>query len=241
MQIWILIIVVILLIWALFDKQYRCKFLTGYQASRFVLADPDRYHANMSKEDLVARNFGVPIDRKGYTRTVAEVCTDFTPEERRTLMVAARNADARIRKIPGPPEINRNKLVEIPWIFAKTHGNKCENGFPHTRSDFIFVTPDVIASPRLTNVLIHEKIHLYQRNNPAAVRNLARRMGYVPWRRKEQTDRLRSNPDEDEWIYKTRDGRVASLSYASDRPMSLLDVKGLAHPYEVQAYALEGK
>jgi len=240
MQIWILIVIVIFLIWTLFDKERKCKFLTGYQTSQFVLADPDKYHANMSREDLVARNFGVPIDRKGYTRSVAEVCVDFTSEERRTLMVAARRADLRIRKIPGPPEINRNKLVEIPWIFAKTRGNKCENGFPHTRSEYIFVTPDVIASPRLENILIHEKMHLYQRKNPVVARALASRMGYVPWRRKERTDRLRSNPDEDAWIYKTPDGSLAALSYASDRPMSLLDVKGLQHPYEVQAYALEG-
>jgi hypothetical protein len=240
MQIWILIVIVALLLLAFIERRSKCTFLTGYQTSRFILADPDGYHANMSREDLVARNFGVPIDRKGYTRSVAEVCADFTPEERRALMVAARKADARIRKIPGPPEINRNKLVEIPWIFAKTRGNTCENGFPHTRRDFIFVTPEVIANKDLTDVLIHEKVHVYQRKNPAAARNLARRMGYVPWRRKERTDRIRSNPDEDDWLYKTLDGRLAALSFANDRPENLLDVKGLQHPYEVQAYALEG-
>lgn len=242
MQTWILIIIVALLLLAFIDRRSssRCTFLTGYQASKFVLADPDRYHARLSKEDLVARNFGVPIDREGYTRSVAEVCADFTPEERRRLMVAARKADARIRKIPGPPEINRNKLVEIPWIFAKTRGNKCENGFPHTRRDYIFVTPEVIAGKDLSTVLVHEKVHLYQRKNPLAARNLAMRMGYVPWRRKVRTDRVRSNPDEDDWLYKTADGSLASLSFASERPESLLDVKGLQHPYEVQAYALEG-
>jgi hypothetical protein len=239
MQIWILIVVVILLALAFIDKQ-NCKFLTGYQTSKFILTDPDKYHAGLSKEDLVARNYGVPIDRKGYSRSVAESCMDFTPEERKRLMVAARKANARIRKIPGPPEINRNKLIEIPWIFAKTRGNKCENGFPHTRSDYIFVTPEVIQSKDLCDVLVHEKVHVYQRKNPMAARALAKRMGYVPWRRKERTDRVRSNPDEDDWLYKTADGRVAALSFASDRPESLLDVKGLQHPYEVQAYALEG-
>lgn len=241
MQIWLLIVVVALLVLAFIErKSSKCTFLTGYQASKFVLADPDGYHARLSKEDLVARNFGVPIDRKGYTRSVAEVCADFTPEERRALMTAARKADARIRKIPGPPEINRHKLVEIPWIFAKTRGNKCENGFPHTRSEYIFVTPEVIKSPDLASVLIHEKVHVFQRKNPMAARALASRMGYVPWRKKQRTDRIRSNPDEDDWLYKTHDGRVAALSFASDRPEHLLDVKGLQHPYEVQAYALEG-
>ena len=62
------------------------------------------------------------------------------------------------------------ELINIKWIFECTDNNdkkQYEEGLPHTRENIIFLTKSIIKNneENLINTLIHEKIHIYQRNN----------------------------------------------------------------------------
>ena len=50
-----------------------------------------------------------------------------------------------------------------------------ENGLPHTRSNIIFLSDKMIPeteTPDFINTLIHEKIHVYQRQNESIIDNV---------------------------------------------------------------------
>ena len=65
---------------------------------------------------------------------------------------------------------NFKEIANIKWVFSKTESNgklSYESGLPHTRKNIIFLSDKVLINDEdeLIKVLIHEKIHIYQRNN----------------------------------------------------------------------------
>jgi hypothetical protein len=138
-------------------------------------------------------------------------------------------------------------LRSIPWKLAILE-DYVENGYPHTMGTVVCLprkflrSLESIRSPMLgkhtVTVLIHEKIHVFQKTYAATLTpEIIAAMGYVkrlPMASlpRQIRDRLRSNPDLDGYMYMyqgiydvRRRGLTCAALYPSDRhPTSLADV-----------------
>ncbi|NDD31695.1 MAG: hypothetical protein EB084_25885 [Proteobacteria bacterium] len=206
------------------------RFLDAHQTRAIIQADSDGYAAALTSADLHARQ---TASIAAYVAASAGAADDFTPEERARI----RECVAEIDAMPGLAA-----LAPIPWVFAKTRDRVYENGLPHTRGSVIFLCPDTTPEDddALTNLLVHEKVHVFQRLAPDYTDAYIRARGYerTRTRRADYSELVRSNPDLDEWVYTDADeGPIAAL-YTSATPASITDVDmtGHEHPFEAMAY-----
>ena len=115
------------------------------------------------------------------------------------------------------------KIASIPWVFALTKENEYEDGLPHTRTNIIFLSTNVDQTPlKLVSILIHEKIHIYQRLYPEETMNFLAVHGYYRWKQRFGVPRIRSNPDLDPWIYFNPVSKQPMIAYyTSDTPNNI--------------------
>ena len=98
-----------------------------------------------------------------------------------------------------------------------TSGIVYEMGLPHTRSDIIFMTPGELNGRNLAKLLVHEKIHVYQRVYKRRFQNALKTNGYeIVGMRKERKD-LHSNPDLDEYIW-SKDDEIYDQKGSKEHP-----------------------
>ena len=137
------------------------------------------------------------------------------------------------------------KASNIPWNIGKIKGLLYEHGLPHTRHDDLIIlsgeknlTGDIRS---LTRTLIHEKIHIYQKQNIDDVEKYLKINNFEKYKYREYNDIIRANPDLDGWIYKNRlSGNIYKCEYTSSNPENIMDVKNTGgqiyeHPYENMA------
>lgn len=245
MFVFLIVLLFILYLIYLFHKNYNkeslCIFMSKEEISKFILNDHDYYIQNMSNLDLKAR--GVSNYEEYLTRILYNI-KDLSLSEKNKLNRCAKKADDFFIKMPYNPYIDDGKeLTNIKWVFACI-GDKYEEGFPHTRSKIIFISPRIISLPEfnLTKTLIHEKIHIYQRYNNLKIKHSLYLKGYTPHKNRAMEDNLRSNPDTDNIIYKTPKGTYMYGKYNTDNPKSIndIDISGdYEHPFEMIAYEIE--
>jgi hypothetical protein len=246
------------------------QFIDAATTAKFLLHDEDTYVQGMSKSDLVARKV---VCQEAYRLTAYFSARDFTEEQRSLLLKATKEADAFFRRYNGqttatgkggvPTAIaiiayfDAARAAALPWKLMLTT-NEYEEGLPHTRADYIFISPATLAESYLDLVetLIHEKIHIYQRRYLREKVYLAQlkeevylteymvsQMGYKKSkRRSEATCDLRANPDLDDWIYRDpKTNQEQFLCYRSAQPTGISDVIGdphKEHPFEWIAYEI---
>lgn len=193
------------------------KLMTANETNTFLKSDSDGFVAGLNRWDLFARRVSTPqeyIDKISKSGIDAQVSLPLLEK-----------VDEVFRKK------GDEKIANEPWIIAMTDGSY-EEGFPHTRENIIFLTPESVS----LNTLIHEKLHIYNRFNPPDLVG----MGYKYLGPRKGTYRLRSNPDVDENIWEDpASGKPMVALYNSDRPMGLLDINidsENEHPYEVLSY-----
>ena len=94
---------------------------------------------------------------------------------------------------------NMSWYQNIPWKFCKVNQH-IEDGYPHTLHDVIVLSDAFFKRPfsDQVRILMHEKIHVYQRKNPLHCQTLYSKWGYklytgeVPLNIRKV---IRSNPD----------------------------------------------
>ena len=127
------------------------------------------------------------------------------------------------------------------WKFALI-GDIYEEGFPHTRTDIIFLSPKIFNynDTDLITVLIHESIHIYQRYNKTEMNKYLNNKGYKVSRRRDSEVFIRANPDLDEYIYKDKKGDELLYLYKSSMPNGINDIipNKNEHPFETMAYEI---
>jgi len=227
-----------------FKKIYRETFLNQQIqiipieiGRRFLQFDLDGYVQQFSSEDLVARK--ADTTQEYLKKSAADVLL-ITDTQKATLI---RAVDAAGKYF----ETYRNYYIDpvpfqnLPWKFIMTAGYY-ENGLPHTRADYIFITPDVFrqSEDELVRLLIHEKVHIYQRTYKELVQEKLKARNYQVYRLRKGYPLIRANPDLDENIYLDPENNVMVQTYASMTPKNISDVKGsyMEHPYEEMAYAI---
>lgn len=238
------------------------KFMTFKETAEFLRNDRDGYVRNMSALDLHARHAKTYMD---YIDNIEDTAITFTAEEKELLGKCADKADnyfktERFKELEYANHINGNDIAGIKWIFANTYANhyndmikEYEEGLPHTRENVIFVSKNVLKYDELnlTNTLIHEKIHIYQRYNSNIFEKIIKDMGLLELDKRtyKSAKYIRSNPDTNGKIYYAPDNTTTSPDanvmvclYRNDNPNSINDVihKNYSneHPYEKIAYEI---
>jgi hypothetical protein len=228
---------------------------------RFLESDEDRYVAKLSPIDLYARKVS---SNEEYINLIKGEATHFNKGDKLILDKCTKKADELLRNInintissesnlDYSKYLNYKDIANIKWVLAITrndNGSKYEDGLSHTRKHVIFLSQDVLnySEDEIIKLLIHEKIHIYQRNNEALFKTIIYNMGYA-----ESTDGqeisqdklryVRSNPDVNNKIYKNiNTGELMICLYTSDKPKNINDIiiekYSMEHPYEKIAYEI---
>lgn len=189
-------------------------------ARRFLASDADGFVATFTDADYHAR--GTAADRRNYSAMAAGGVRAPTPLELGRLRAA-------LARTSSP--------VSATIVVVATN---YEGGLPHTRGAYIFVSPLVLSSPGLAQVLDHELTHIAQRFRPADARSWATAHGYVLRRDRGRHPLSRANPDLDGAQWDGPNGAPVAFIYRGPRPINLTDGETIGgkyeHPYEAQAY-----
>ena len=253
----ILLIVLIYMYYAYYNKTIKDEnadpniyFMNFDETAAFLQNDKDHYASNLTAIDLYARKVKT---HQEYKDNIMSISISFTPDEKNMLITCSKNADIFFRTsnfegLSYSKYLNGNDIATIKWIFAKTYKNnnkEYEEGLPHTRENVIFLSNYVLKYNEhdLTNTLIHEKVHIYQRYNPDLFDAIIASMNYAAL----DVDRMpykkyiRSNPDTNKKVYYdvTTNKEMVCL-YRNDKPNGINDIVmnnfSLEHPYEKIAY-----
>ena len=214
------------------DTDAHIYFMTYKETSNFFAKDNDNYVRNLSELDLHARGVKTHVE---YMNQIEDTAISFTDDEKELLERCAKDADKYLRnenfnELDYGKHLKGNDIADIKWIFANTYTNyfndvikENEQGLPHTRENIILLSKNVLKNDalNLTNTLLHEKIHIYQRYNPEIFDTIIKEMGLKELERKhfKQAKYIRSNPDTNNKIY-YRKKDVSSISSVS----SVLDI-----------------
>lgn len=181
------------------------------------------------KEDLIAK----------WTQSVAK----WTTQDQKLLQDAAQIADYAINmQLQDPFKAQMNS---IQWKIAKTIHPYYLDGLPHTRGDIIFLTDKILStsSPSvLARILVHEKVHLWQRKYPKEMEGWMQRIGFNPVKLIQEDPLQRSNPDVNKMLYSDSQQNLLGVRFRNANPMDLHDVdyvRKMDHPYELFAYQVE--
>jgi hypothetical protein len=200
-------------------------YLTQEETINFIRNDTDKYISSLSPFDLEARDVRSPQE---YMNKIINDCYNFT--------------DSQKTKLNNCSKIARNFFDNnYVWKFAVI-GDVYEEGFPHTRTDIIFISPKILNynETDLITILIHESIHIYQRYNKTEMNKYLKDKGYSVSRRRDSEPFIRANPDLDEYIYKDKNGDELLYLYKSSMPNGINDIipNKNEHPFETMAYEI---
>lgn len=219
-------------------------FMNTEETEMFLLKDEDYYVRNLSKYDIYARHVKT---NKEYLDNISKAASSFTKEEIARLIKCSHDADIFFKNfyIKKYKEIKGRDIAAIKWIYAITDNNVYEEGLPHTRVNIIFLSKNILKNTDndLTNTLIHEKIHIYQRYNTDLFNKILASMNYsiVDKNLIENNHLIRSNPDVNKNIYIDNNTKKYFIClYRNEKPSGINDViinnYSIEHPYEMIAY-----
>jgi len=194
-------------------------FLSAADTARFLQQDKDGYVSRMTRLDFVARGMAPDL----YLNAIGDAARAYSQQEQSLVTQAIQKADAFFYTCIKTP-IPGTTVARIPWKMALTEGRAYEYGLPHTRSDIVFLSSETLAQPleELAKTLVHEKVHIYQRQNSEAIQPWLASNGYEPFdsinKRQENSD-IRSNPDIGDTYY---------MQCSQPAPFSLVTTDDLA-------------
>jgi hypothetical protein len=248
-----MVIIVILLLISFFIFIYITKILSDNEIINFLLKDPDDYCHNMSIHDLRARKV---INSKEYIRKVIKEHKSSNKtlniKDILILLFACIRADIYFYNLKSNLIPTDNFIYKILWKFAFIKSDSYEDTYPHTRQDIIFIHINILKQIynikdfyNFVGLLIHEKLHIYQRYNGIKLDILLLKKYDISRQHLRKHFKLvRTNPDLNDWIYNDKDGKLMMSKYNSAHPDNINDVTmetKYEHPYEMISYLIENK
>lgn len=184
---------------------------------------------------------------KGNTVRNCNLIKEWTDEEKKVVI----DMINYVQKLQKCKFGFQRKIISTPWKFVKVSSN-VENGFPHTHNDIIFL-PENYLNTLVNNkktqsitqiyndfghILVHEKVHVWQRQEPEIFMPLYKllnfeKIRFTEYSKKWLQQNLRTNPDgmDLEWIYRDKVGEYYVLgSLWKQNPTSLSDIDNVAIP-----------
>lgn len=240
----IIYILVLLLILFLQQKPYESiYFLDKEQLFDLLKNDNDNYYKTFNKNDYKTRNIN---NINEYINLIKESTTDFTHLEKDKLIRCVEKVNIYFDNIKYE-WFDGKKANTILWKIGCVKGKIYENGLPHTRIDTIILSKEYLElyDNQLIKLLIHEKIHVYQKMFPNDVQLYIKLNGFIPIKKRDMNDNIRANPDLDNWIYKDKNSNIYKAQYNKD-PKTINDViyypsdsQLYEHPYETMAITIQ--
>jgi hypothetical protein len=242
----LLVIILIVLSWLNktetfgFNKPY---FMSKEETIKYFIDDRDNYVEDLSDLDIIALKSS---SKQDYINKIVSDARDFTKEEKKLLIKACEKADNFLYNYTNIPQINTKKIANMDWVLSKTNGEWYEAGYPHTREDIIFITDEVISHPELTRIMIHEKIHVFERLYPEEIEEWMMVNGYRKHSLLKDYPLARSNPDVNGIVYKSKEGCLTLAQFKNKKPSGIDDATypcgrdwKYEHPYETLAYIID--
>ena len=243
----LLLIIILVILWCLnkpekykFDEPY---FMSRNETAKYFMEDKDRYVDDLSDLDIIALK---STSKQDYINKIVSDARDFSEREKEILIKACADSDKFLYNYTKMPEINAKKIANMEWVLSKTNGEWYEAGYPHTRENIIFITDDVIRHPDLTRIMIHEKIHVFERLYPEEIEEWMRVNGYTVHSKLKDYPLARSNPDVNGIVYKSKEGCLTLAQFKNKNPSGIDDAHypcgrdwKYEHPYETLAYTID--
>lgn len=229
------------------------RWMGAAEFKSFIDADRDGYIAALSPADLSARQVATSEE---YKSKVKEHGYDPAQQEKEKvlaaiIMVQQWISDNLKKSVMG---IDFTKLQSLPWTVAvfstpatatsSATTAAYEGNLPHTRADVIFLPKSHLSHPmkQLAGTLLHEKIHVYQRELSGHVQVALKEAGFTRDKHRKDVPLARANPDLDDYIYRDPSNKPMMALYNSPTPKSITDVvitdPSFEHPYEKAAYII---
>jgi hypothetical protein len=222
-------------------------FLTKNELLRVLKSDNDGYYSTFTSKDLQVRN--VSSVEEYVNVNVEESVDEFSDYEKNMIRQCIYRITPKINEIQYG-YFNGKKCNSIPWKIGCVKGKSYEAGLPHTRKDIIILPKELLQNlgeDKLSRVLFHEKIHVYQKVYPKDAEIYVNQNGFYKTHKKNgnQENNYRANPDVDDWIYYDKStGRNGGAIY-NENATFITDVRfaggkdSTEHPFEQMAYRLE--
>jgi len=218
-------------------------FLNKNELSTFLIKDKDNYYKSFHEKDLIVRKVS---NINEYKEKIRNSTSDFSLYQKEKTMYCVDKLNKILINVKYP-WFNGKKAIQTPWKFGSIDGSDYENGLPHTRSDVIIlpqVALDNYPHQELTKLILHEKIHIYQKMYPNDIENYIQHNNYYKFKKRSEVIDSRANPDLNEWIYNDSNNKTFVAIYNSN-PKSILDVNfypnnnnNEEHPLEKMAYEM---
>ncbi len=229
-----------------FDSGYenqKIKFLSKDEIYDLFKEDKDNYFSSFTIHDWEVRNV---YDKEQYLNKIKDSIKELTKEQKERLIKLTKKVDEELKKIK-LSWFNGLNASNINWKIGYTYGKNYEDGLPHTRNDVVILGENTLkqTDKNLITTLVHEKVHLYQKFYPDDVEKYKEEKGYRRLRRRDENDRIRANPDIDNYIYIDKNGKELKTVY-NEKAKGLEDTttypnehQSSEHPNEAMAIEIE--
>lgn len=198
-----------------------------------------QYYRSFTELDKKARKIDSVED---YLSIISKDCCNFNQKQKIKLIRCCEEADELLRdfSITG---FDGKKASRIKWKIGCLKGNRYEEGFPHTVKDTIILFNHILklSYKNLVRLLIHEKVHVYQRKYKRDIEEYLYTNGFVHIYDRTDNNKIRANPDIDDRVfYCTKTRKRYEMEYRTMNPKSIDDTKSRnEHPFEEMAYKIE--
>ena len=245
------IALIFIVLWFIYSNKYELfyqnkpYFMSKDETISYFKEDRDNYVSNLSDLDIIALKSS---SKQDYINKIVTDARDFTDEEKKILIRACAEADKFLYNYLSNiiPEINGKKIADMEWVLSKTEGKWYEAGYPHTRENIIFITTDVIHHREVARIMIHEKMHVFERLYPEEIEEWLKVTGYKKHSLLKDYPMARSNPDVNGIVYVNKDGCKTLAEFKNKNPSGIDDANYPCgrdwkheHPYEHLAYIVD--
>lgn len=229
--------------YSIFYTAQKIIFLNKNELNSFLMNDKDDYYKSFNGKDLIVRNIS-NVDQ--YKEKIKTSTSDFSLYQKEKIISCVDKLNKILVNVKYP-WFDGKKAIQTPWKFGSIHGTGYENGLPHTRSDIIIlpqVALDNYNLNNLTKLILHEKIHVYQKLYPNDIENYIQHNSYYKFKKRSEITDSRANPDLNEWVYNDSNNKTFIAMYNSN-PTNISDVtfypnsnNNEEHPFEKMAYEM---
>lgn len=189
------------------------------------------YFNNMNNNNLELRNIK---NKKEYLNNLYKCFYNINIYEKNIINNAINIAHHKLNTIECPGFYPK-KLDKIPWKIGFSNLYNYEFGLPHTHKDIILLNRNNIYDSELIIILMHERIHVYQRLFPKDIKEYLYHHNFINIGKKTDIDRV--NPDTDEYKY-SRNNIIYECTINNNTIKCTKNNSKYEHPFEYMAYTL---
>lgn len=230
---------IILFILILKATLFKSTFLSSKETAIILIENKDKYYQTFTRKDFEVRNVS---DVEGYKKKIKTSTIDLKFFLKIKILITILSITTihffkKLLRIKFHKSYVVEKIIELPWKFGFINDTSYENGLPHTRIDTIILQEMFIKKlnfKELRELLIHEKVHIFQKKYPTKTKEMLVKMGFKIHNIRDTKSNIRANPDINQIIYIDSTHKIYKAEYTKNAK-SITDVKyTFHHPKHLQ-------